>query len=356
MDNHLLTIREDRLLKSGLVDQYQSLETCVRDHIGIQAQYTNYSLISMLLRTQEHVDIDDIYQSPNLIRSWIQRDTVHFLHKDDFFAISSLRQSKHSWVYDYFERHEIQHRDVLDFIHKQVPEEGILSTRLSELLKAQFGKEANNWSSALILGNINHRIYGKASDKGILFYQFQDSDKGQMTHLDWQDLFENYLKTYGPATLNDFAHWMGIGMMQLQKVVDLNAEVVEKIELGKKSYYSFKNTQTKKVSPSKKIDYPIILSKFDPLMVSYKDKSWLLNDMNARTIWGSGGQIEAVILDEEGIMASWRMKTTPKTISITIQAFKPIQENDKAKLREKFELLSRRMHRDMVTIEFISAT
>ena len=89
MDNHLLTIREDRLLKSGLVDQYQSLETCVRDHIGIQAQYTNYSLISMLLRTQEHVDIDDIYQSPNLIRSWIQRDTVHFLHKDDFFAISS---------------------------------------------------------------------------------------------------------------------------------------------------------------------------------------------------------------------------------------------------------------------------
>lgn len=356
MDNHWLAIREERLMNSGLVEQYESLETCVRDHMGIQAQYTNYSLISMLLRTQEHVNIDDIYQSPNLIRSWIQRDTVHFLHKDDFFAISSLRQSKYSWVYDYFERCEIHHKDVLNFMYKQVPEEGILSTRLSELLKAQFGKEANTWSSALILGNINHHIYGKASDKGILFYPFQDSDKEKMTHLDWQDLFENYLKTYGPATLNDFAHWMGIGMMQLQKVIDLNSQVVEKMDIGKKSYYSIKNTQSKQVSRPKKIDYPIILSKFDPLMVSYKDKSWLLNDLNARTIWGRGGQIEAVILDEEGIMASWRMKTTPKTMSIMIQAFKPIQENDKEKLREKFKALSRRMHRSLITIEFISAT
>ncbi len=79
-------LREYRLINSGLAFPFDSVESMIKSHLGIQSQYTNSAFISILLRTKENISLNDIYQSQNIIRAWAQRVTVHLIEINDFFG------------------------------------------------------------------------------------------------------------------------------------------------------------------------------------------------------------------------------------------------------------------------------
>ncbi len=330
-----LDLREYRLSNSGLIHPFDSVESCVKSHLGIQSQYTNSAFISILLRTKDSINLNDIYHSKKIIRAWVQRVTVHLIEMDDFFLINNLRKDEKCWVYDYIKNSD----EVLKYINSLVYESGISAKILSERIKKEFGKDANDWSKSFILGNINELIYGKVSKDGILYQKF--SDRSIKTS-SWQVVFERYLKTYGPATLDDFSHWSGLNKTMLEKEIKTNH--IQSLEYNKKIYY-----YTHQIVD--KVEYPVILSKFDPLLVAYKDKSWILEEMDAKIVWRKAGQVEAVILDESGIIATWRMKCSQNRVAVTIIPVTNISKKMLNTIEHKFKVLMGRMNRKNFSFE-----
>ncbi len=325
-DNYILMIREKRFINSGLVNKYKRVEDCVRDHLGIQAQYTNYAIISILLRTDDDITINEIYAS-DVIRAWVQRETVHLITRDDFLAINNLRSSKKAWVYDYYIKHRINCKDVINYISSL--DEPVLSKVLSSDIKKKYGYYANQWSAALILANVNELIYSKLTKEGIVFNKFDSKVVRKATN--WQSMYERYLLTYGPANVSDFSHWSGRSIKELG--------IVNKTD---------DNHENENIE----IEYPIILSKFDPLMVAYRDKSWIVVDNDPKIIWKTGGQIEAVIVSREGIIATWRMKCSNTKFEVFITSLRSINLKDRMIIENRFKMIATRMNRDKFSITF----
>ncbi len=80
-------------------------------------------------------------------------------------------------------------------------------------------------------------------------------------------------------------------------------------------------------------------------MVAYKDKSWILGDVSAKTIWRKAGQIEAVIVDQRGVIATWRMKCNANSMTITVMPICKMAKQTIAVIEAKFRKLSSRMNR-----------
>lgn len=321
----VIKLREQRFINSGLVKKYPTVEECVKSHLGIQAQYTNYAIISILLRTEDSVTINDIYGS-DIIRAWVQRDTVHLITKDDFLAVNKLRSSKKIWVYDYYQKCGINYKSVINFISSF--DKPMLAKVLSSDIKEKYGYKANRWSAALILANVSEFIYGKLTKEGIIFSRFYNNNKKEKAT--WQSVYERYLLTYGPATIKDFSHWSGKSIKALGVVSKQSDVEIDNID----------------------IDYPVILSKFDPLMVAYRDKSWIIGDKDPKTIWKTGGQIEAVVVGEEGIIATWKMKCSSTKLEVFVSPLKRIKLKDRKIIENRFKSLARRMDRDKFSITF----
>lgn len=350
MIKHLNYVRTRRLLNNRLVKAYETVEECVRMQLGIQAQYSNYALISILLRTGETVSITDIYSEKRLYRTWVQRDTVHLISEADFLSINKLRSVKKSWVYSYLSKHGISFEDVLDYLKQIVLPEGVDSKQISQQLKEEFGSKVNLWSCSLILGSINHIMYGRLVERGILLHKFPVFEEKPKT-FNWQVLFERYLLTYGPATLRDFSHWIGVPSSYFKDHLKLDSGTIEEIVvLGEQYYQSIEERTVAELGNS----YPLILSKFDPLMVAYKDKNWILNGIDSSLIWKAGGQIEAVIINREGIIGTWKMECRRTSIKIFITPFLEFDIHEKEILESKFKSICFRMNRKHIEIEYLN--
>lgn len=97
------------------------------------------------------------------------------------------------------------------------------------------------------------------------------------------DLFRRYISVYGPATLADAAWFLGLRKDDVKKLYTLQFDDLCCFELNKKTYYY--------VDSGDMADIPEItlLSGFDPLIVSYTDRSAVLPlEYKSRVIMKSG--------------------------------------------------------------------
>jgi hypothetical protein len=87
-----------------------------------------------------------------------------------------------------------------------------------------------------------------------------------------------------------------------------------------------------KMNHAKKIK---MLGKFDPLLVSYKNKEWIADKEFIKTIWGKGGQIEAVIIINNRIVGTWRYKVNKKNMDFNIKLFSPLSSGQEKSIGQQ---------------------
>lgn len=153
-------------------------------------------------------------------------------------------------------------------------------------------------------------------------------------------MLKQYFTFYGPATIQDFSHWSGIP--QREFIHDFNS-LKQSLYCTDGLYYSLKKPR------KHTIDYPIILGKFDPLLVSYKDKSWILGEHDSSMIWRKAAHVEGVIIDETGLIGTWHYSAKPNEMTYVI---KPITAIDVSFIESSFSDLSRFMNRSKTSFSF----
>lgn len=291
-----LDLQRMRLYNNGVINKFENIDSCVKDLVGIQCQYQNYALISIYNRTN---DISKIYDDDSLIKSWGQRTTLHIYHKSDYNIISDIYCLNENWVYKYTKFLNVNYEEYLNAIRIQLKSEPILSKeRIKSIIPSYKSKEIMEWSGLLILATYHKVLYGVLNKEDKKIYKINDIEDNKNEK---NDFIYRYFKSYGPATKKDFLHWSGLKYKYIKTELDSILSKLNTLTINNKIYYYVTVPNLKKFD----IDYPIILGKFDPLLIGYNDKEWILNGRETSLIWKEAGQVEGIILSENGLIATW---------------------------------------------------
>lgn len=339
-----LDLQKLRLYNNGLIDKFESADMCVESLIGIQCQYQNYALISIYNRTNYKCNI---FSNNNLIKSWGQRTTLHIYHKNDYNLISDLYRQSDNWVYKYAKHLKIDYskylNSITDFFYEN-NKKTIEKLEIQNIIPKYKSKEIMAWSGLLILATYHKVLYGILNEEDKKLYKQNDIVDSKKIN---SDLIYRYFKYYGPATRQDFLHWSGLKYKEIKEDLDKYIKKAKYLSIDKKKYYYESLPDSKEV----KISYPIILGKFDPLLISYSDKEWILNGKNKTLIWKAAGQIEGVILFSKGLKGTWHYSLKGNKIIFEINEIFPLTKGEKNRLEKKFVEIGKELfQREIVTV------
>ena len=339
-----LDLQKLRLYNNGLIDKFESADMCVESLIGIQCQYQNYALISIYNRTNYKCNI---FSNNNLIKSWGQRTTLHIYHKNDYNLISDLYRQSDNWVYKYAKHLKIDYskylNSITDFFYEN-NKKTIEKLEIQNIIPKYKSKEIMAWSGLLILATYHKVLYGILNEEDKKIYKQNDIVDSKKIN---SDLIYRYFKYYGPATRQDFLHWSGLKYKEIKEDLDKYIKKAKYLFIDKKKYYYESLPDSKEV----KISYPIILGKFDPLLISYSDKEWILNVKNKTLIWKAAGQIEGVILFSKGLKGTWHYSLKGNKIIFEINEISPLTKGEKNRLEKKFVEIGKELfQREIVTV------
>lgn len=327
LDDKRRNIADIRIYNNGLVDPFDNVYNCVYSLVGIQAQYFNCARISIRNRVDYGIT-DFSFPEKSVIRFWGQRNTLHLFAAEDYNLITDLFVNENNWVKKYAQDLNLNCDRLLDEISLLLQEEKMLSAyEIKKHFEDREFIKLFDWSGAFILSSYNKILYSLVSEKNEKKYVKNDIPYSVP---DINTLFERYYKYYGPASIDDFFHWTGLRRNgELSAKMDLFLK--EKrylIYKGRKLFFS--DEQSDKIN----IDYPVVLGKFDPLLVAYKDKSWICDETKKKYIWKKAGQIDGVIISEAGVIATWKVRSDRLSKDVDIFNF-DLSYIDKSKIETR---------------------
>ncbi len=283
-------IRYLRLYKQGLVKPVEDMADLFAT-LEIQAQNESDAYFNVNRRLAKPVTVEEIQKAA--IRVWYVRNTIFLMGNQHYDKAVFVNNVIDNW----FRRMRITTaRDEADLqqIIEICRDKDLVS--VDDLVDLGCNKSfIRVWSGAFI----------EMVRRGVLRSKYKK--QLEMNHspvnpnFTLDDIMRSYFDVYGPATLRDFKHWLGKTTPEVKAAFDrIRGEYIPvngNMLMAHKDLVLLESAK----------DIPLIITgKFDPICLSYQDKSWLIAKENNSKVWGKAGIVEAVILIGGAIVATWR--------------------------------------------------
>ncbi len=290
MELSLQQIRYLRLYKQGLIKPFENLAELFAT-LEIQAQNENDAFFNVARRMQREVTVEAIQQAA--IRVWYVRNTIFLMGRQHYDKAVFVNNVIDNW----FRRMRIvtdQDEEDLRQIIGLCKDKDFVC--VDDLVALGCNKSfIRVWSGAFI--EMVRRGYLRSKYKNSL----EINHAPICTDFSLDDIMRQYFDVYGPATLRDFKHWLG----------KTSPEVSDAFERIRGEYRTVNGKMLLSPRDLPLLEAPgdiplIITGKFDPICLSYQDKTWLIAKEHNAKVWGKAGIVEAVILVNGEIVATWR--------------------------------------------------
>ncbi len=139
------------------------------------------------------------------------------------------------------------------------------------------------------------------------------------------ELALRYFRSRGPATLDDFAWWSGLGIKDARAGLEAAAPSLACETLDRRSYWYGDPATTRPRASSRRTTHghgtAVLLPAFDEYLVAYRDRSAVLDPAQARRINAGGGLLAPCVVVDGQVIGLWRRTLTTKRVAITIEPF-----------------------------------
>lgn len=340
-------ILSQRLNRSGLIQKKTNVESVLSHLLGIQAQYPNYAKINLInrIRTNMHSNFVHQLEHEDIILAWGQRQTVHFYYKLDWLRIILLLEKQADWPDKSLTQKGYHVPHQLNRL-KQLFQSNVPLTK--EIIQDHFQEDANDlfhWAALFLKasrsGNLYFKIHG--SQKQYHWYPFEEKEQFHMEELETL-LLKKYFDAYGPATKADAAHFFGVTQSYFTISFE---EIFMKTEINGIHYYF---TEYQGLLPIPEI---LLLGKFDPLLLAYKNKIWLAYEREASLIWRKAGQVEAVLLISGKFAGTWRYKVRGNHVTFVFYLDLCLTNKQKEKINKKVSSFVTALQKENYSVEFV---
>lgn len=341
-------------------------EQVVRSLVAIQAQYIRNVPLSFWSRSSA-VDLAWISRALNeehsLVKTWCMRQTVHVLLSAELpLIVGALGDSLWTFQARMMARTRDIGQDQLEALEAKIMralaggpmERAEIHERVPELKHIPGIGWGHDVKSLAFRGAV---VF--AGDGGSVFAR-RDL---WLPDLDWSlpepkaaqaALLRRYLAAYGPARLQDFAYWAGQYVHWAQPIFeDLQPELIQvNLEDHGEDYYILKQDLAALQQPP---DPPrlALAPKFDPLMLAHRESHRFVPKEHGQHVARAAGQVEAIVLVDGVVQATWRMKELKNRLVLSIDPIKPFGKGPVRLLQAEADKLAAFYGRDQAEVNWL---
>lgn len=326
----------ERIRRSGLVEPFASPVEVARALIGVQSQFIVPAGLAIRNRSDARLTalgLDAHLQDRReLIRLWGQRKTVHIYDTEDWAVIVSACRAIPSYrdrLTDLLDRDEAELEAALGRVEQIL--KGVERACRADLVAAD--ASLRPW---LEYGNM---LLVDLARRGLACHAATVGSQSYFAHrnvwlpdIEWnppsideagRDLARRYFRNYGPATVSDFAFWLGARAGDAKAWASALGEELLQVPADGETMLDWAGGMGR-VAPARppRRDWPVrLLHRFDPMLLAYKNKGWLIDEERYKTVWRKAGYVEAVIFQAGRIAGTWGYKKKAGGIEIWLEPF-----------------------------------
>jgi hypothetical protein len=320
-------IRWFRQRRSGLSAPFATPEEAAAALGGVQAQILSAALLALWNRAASGADTAEalagrLFETRSLIRLWGQRHTLHLYASTDWPMVHAAFAERRTW----WEREAAKGSEIdLASYREGIARVGVLLGERGTLSRKELRAAGLDLPPALF--SPWGGVFAELARTGIACLARWEGGEARYAHRDhwlpgfaWtprtalearSELARRYFGCYGPASLGDFAYWLGTTATAAAAAVDaLHDELVtfDAAATSRRKLFGLAADLPELAEPPPEpADWPVrLLGRFDPLLLAHKDKDWVVAAADYSRVWRPAGHIEGVVLDQGRAAATWR--------------------------------------------------
>jgi hypothetical protein len=313
-------------------DLFPSPAETVRHFGAIQAQDYRGGLWAVGLRTAglgtagaDEAAVERAIEARSVVRTWPMRGTLHFVAAEDV-----------RWVLALLAQRAV---DRAAGRHRQLGLDQQLFARCRRLFEKALrggGRKTRDEMYALLRdagvppdGQRGIHILQRLAQDGVLCFGPRNGRQQTFVLLDeWvpevkprprdealADLALRYFTSHGPATVQDFAWWSGLGLADARSGTESTAKLLESDSVDGKIYWS----PREKPPSGPKGAGALLLPPFDEFLVAYKDRGAALDASHARH---APSLLSPTIASRGRIVGTWTRTLTRNSVVVVPRFFK----------------------------------
>lgn len=336
-----------RLKRHHLLDASgKDLVTICRDVCGVQAQIMSAAQLQLWARnpaiTPAMVN-DALWQKRLLVKTTLMRQTLHLVPSDEFpLYVAAQRKTRVRAVLRVMARMKItpDEAEGLSSLILEVLDAGPAThSAIAAAVRHKVSKRVRAWMDriwSIVRLPIaeGHICYGYGEGNQATFIRTDHWLTGQEpvdeNHAQ-KELFRKYLSAYGPATIQDFAHWAGISMVDARALRPLlDAETVEQNGL----LLLRKDLKSLKAAPSGESSVHL-LPYFDVYLLAHAVKDHFLEAEFYKRVYRNQGWISPVVLINGKIAGVWSYKLARQTMDVVVELFARIPRSARGQIEAR---------------------
>ncbi len=335
-----------RLVNHGLLTPFPDPVSAAGALCGVQAQILPAAGLALWNRaahfTAAHLD-HLLYTERALVRIWGQRHTLHLYPATDWPLIYAAEAGRATYWEQEAVRDGWEAADYAVFIDQAAQHlfarETMGRRDLQALLPMIDDRHLSGWGG----------IFAILARRGLACHAEPRDGEARMAHrlrwlpdLPWDpplpdqanaQMVRRYLATSGPATSADISYWRGRPQAEVKRwLAQLGAEVTPVTVDGQPAWWLTTALDQVNHLPSRADLAPRLLGRFDPLLLSTRAKSWLIDAAVYDRVWRPAGHIEATLLVRGRIVGTWRYDWKGATLMVTLRPFAPLEPAIRAQL------------------------
>ena len=291
--------------------------------------------IGLRLPTANETDVEQAFNSGQILRTHLLRPTWHFVTPSDIGWLLLLTAPRV--------------KQVNAFMDRQCGLNTALFTQTNDLIANALS--GNNHLTreelATILGSANIKASGhglshimmRAELDGLICsgprrgnqftYALLDERAPNCKKLDRQqalaELTERYITSRGPTTVHDFSTWSGLTVKEATEGVAMNRATIEPEAIDGQTYY----VEVNRVSPAGNVLSTFLMPDYDEYGMGYKNREAISH----AELSGSLTYNRMIIVDG-AIAGSWKRTINGSKVKLELQLNRPLTEQQRERVAE----------------------
>ena len=342
-----------RLQRHHLRDEKpRDVVTIARDICGIQAQVMSAAYLQFWVRNHSITRIQvegALWKTRSLVKTSLMRQTLHIIPADEFpLCVSAMRSTLLAYARRIMARFKIgveEGEEVARLIVETLSSGPLSRAAITAAIRPKVSKRVrawmeNVWSVLRVPIAEGQVCYGPGEGNQVKFIRVDQwlpklkpipEAEAQGT------LLRKYLKTYGPATIHDFAHWSGISMAICREIYgELKDELQQVTVNGESCTILRKDLAALAGSPPP--DKTVrLLPLFDPYLLAHAEKDHLIEKLHYKRVYRNQGWISAVILLKGRIAGTWSYRFERRRMILLVEPFGNVSSSVVKRVRSEAE-------------------
>lgn len=338
----------------GLAEPFESPEQVVRQLFAVQTQYAaslGTAVAARVKRMKRTWPDDAINKNPTLFKTWSLRSTLQVHAIEDRPLVLAFTGPRYKWYLAWMRSHNlsvdqvgVQEARILEALRQGPMTRPEIHDAVPELKGLGWTGWGSDVKGLAYKGDLILAPSGEGPTRFTLASDWLGSSPDQTPLFEEAivEILRRYLLAHGPVSMADFQVWCGIYVAPVKAAFEaLKKEIVPVQIEGLKGTRYVLAEQVEGLQNAERASGVKLLAKFDPLLLSHKEKHLFVDPKFKKLIYQKAGQVEASVLIDGQVAGIWRISRKAKSCSIQVQPFRPLKPRELARLEKEAARVSK---------------